>query len=484
MALITQQNNIRWNIDTLSSRVTGVLASNANSSVNLTRASKVTAITVNGLQPAGTYRYFAFRVNNVWGRLNSSGVFQPFKENNASFENLENAGNTAAELAALGNIPGLAGKSFGVAVALAADDPINAVPSASLSFKGSTNTQQLVTTEYSPIYDLGQDSQVISYNLDTTCENGGSVTVQAQITKSDGTVSGWADPETFKGIKAQSIQFKGEYRAATVGVSSAKVNSAQIVYSQDKSVISGVSDGEVITKTLDWYMPIHACRLTVHHAPLVNSRIKAFVTFRNQSVQVRGETLGVGSGGRKTFQLAHVDGLKYDSLKLYYDNAQVFTDYEFNTEVGRVTCSAPSGVLVSCDYDYGWDKEEWHEMSLDSRWSMDGYDRSEYKFSLDSNTKSAAAIKLQLIMSSGHINNEQLGTGSGTAKSFKLSHIINDGKISVTSNNVLLSTKFWTILDDPQYISVAASAGQIIRASYDWVSEPPKVYQFSAVFSE
>ena len=201
-------------------------------------------------------------------------------------------------------------------------------------------------------------------------------------------------------------------------------------------------------------------------------------------MQVRGETLGVGSGGRKTFQLAHVDGLKYDSLKLYYDNAQVFTDYEFNTEVGRVTCSAPSGVLVSCDYDYGWDKEEWHEMSLDSRWSMDGYDRSEYKFSLDSNTKSAAAIKLQLIMSSGHINNEQLGTGAGTAKSFKLSHIINDGKISVTANNVLLSSKFWTVLDDPQYISVAAPAGQIIRASYDWVSEPPTVYQFSAVFSE
>ena len=100
------------------------------------------------------------------------------------------------------------------------------------------------------------------------------------------------------------------------------------------------------------------------------------------------------------------------------------------------------------------------------------------------NAKSAAALKLQLIMSSGTITNEQIGKTAGTAKSYRLSHIINDGKISITANGTALSSKYWSLLDDPQYISVAAPAGQILRASYNWVSESPRVYQFTAVFSE
>ena len=484
MADITTQNNIRYNIDTLSTRLVGVIASAASSSVNMSRATKVTGITINGSQPSGTAIYCAFRIGTQWGKLTADGAFQAFNSNSADFENIAAFGNTTSSLAALRDIPALAGKSFGVAVALSADDPLNAVPTAALSFTGLTDTQQLITTEYSPVYGLGQDAQIISYSADTESANGGSVTVQAQITKPDGTLSGWADPNTFKGSKAQNIQFKGEYKATTVGSSTAKVNSASVVYTTGKTVLSGTANGEIISQTVDWYMPIHSCRLTVHHAPLVNSQIKAFVAFRDQTKQIRGETLGVGTGGRKTFQLANTSGLKYDSLKLYYDNVRVFTDYEFNTEVGRVTCSAPSGVIVSCDYDWGWDSEVWREMTLDSRWSMDEYDRSEYRLSMTDNAKSAAAVKLQLIMSSGHINNEQLGTASGTAKSFRLSHIINDGRITVTANNNTLSTKLWTLLDDPQYISAAAPAGQVIRASYDWVSESPVIYQFTAVFAK
>ena len=484
MAHITEQNNIRWNIDTLSSRLTGVLASNSSSSVNLARASRVTGITVSGSQPSGTARYFAFRIGTQWGKLTADGNFQAFSTNSAAFENLEAYGNTAASLTALTNIPALAGKSFGIAIALSADDPVNAVPTASLAFKCASDSQQLVTTEYSPVYPLGETGQVVGYTPDIAVSSGGSITTQAQITKDDGTLTGWADPQALVGTRGKSIQFKAEYKAAAVGVSSARINSIQVVYATGKSVVSGTSSGEIITQTVDWYMPIHSCRLTVHHAPLVNSQIKAFVTFRSQVQQVRGETLGVGTGGRKTFQLAHPGGLKYDSLKIYYDNVQVFTDYEFNTEVGRVTCTAPEGVIISCDYSYGWDLEQWLEMPLDSRWQMDSYDRSEYRLSVSENSKSAAAVKLQLIMSGGHINNEQLGTASGNAKSFKLSHIINNGNVSVTANNSPLSSKYWTVLDDPQYISVAAGAGQTIRASYDWVSESPVIYQLSAVFAK
>jgi len=198
----------------------------------------------------------------------------------------------------------------------------------------------------------------------------------------------------------------------------------------------------------------------------------------------RGETLGIGSGGRKTFQLAHTGGIKYDSFKLYYDNIQVFDTFELNCEVGRVTCEAPEGVIVSCDYAYGWDYEQWHQMTLTSRYAMEDYDQSEFRYSQTDNTKSMAAIKIVLGMTSGHITGEVIGNGAGTARSYKLSHRILDGKISLTANNATVNSKNWLLLDDPQYVSVAAGSGQVIRATYDWISESPVVYQFAAVFAE
>lgn len=87
-------------------------------------------------------------------------------------------------------------------------------------------------------------------------------------------------------------------------------------------------------------------------------------------------------------------------------------------------------------------------------------------------------------MTSGHINNEVLGTATGNARSYRLAKRVLDGKITITTNGNTLSTKNWRLLDDPQYISVAAPAGQTVRASYDWLSETPTVYQFAGVFAE
>ena len=483
MADISSQDNIRYCIDTLSTRITGLLTTNSNTAVNLTRAQNVTKISVLGSQPSGTFRYFAFNVGGKWGYLDKSGNFTAFAANAATFDNLAQYGNTASQLGALINIPGLAGKSFGFAVALAADDPANALPTASLSFTGSSNNQVLTTTEYSPTYSLGQDSQIASYSLDTSTANGGSVSVTAQIKDENGELSSWADPASLKGSKAQTIQFKAVYSASTVNVSSAAINEASVIYAHALKTVSGVNDGEVITNTVDWYMPIHNCRLTINHAPLSDADIRAYVAFRTQPQQVRGETLGIGSGGRKTFQLAHTGGIKYDTFRLFYDNQEVFMNFELNCEAARVTCEAPSGVIVSCDYDFGWDKELWRELTLSQRWGMDGYDRSEFRLYVADNEKTAAAVKIQLVSKSGHITNEVLGTASGTAKSFRLRHQVKDGKISVTANNAVVASRYWTLLDDPQYISVAAGSGQTVRASYDWVSESPKIYQFSAVFS-
>ncbi|MBR0035579.1 MAG: hypothetical protein IJP54_07865 [Synergistaceae bacterium] len=484
MANITSQNPIRWQIDNLSYAVSGVIASTSSTLVNLAGASRVTGITIHGSQPAGTARYFAFRLNDAWGKLTPVGNFQAFASNSADFSNIAGNGNTAAELAALTDIPGLAGKTFGIAIALYAEDPDNARPTARMTFNCSTDTQQLNNTQYSPVYDLGQGSQIIRLSADTETSSGGSVEVLAQATLDDGSLTGWKALDYFSGLKAKSVQLRGDYKAQTVGTSSAEIKGASVIYSNGSSLASGLVDGEIISQTQDWYMPLHHCRLTINHAPLENSTLKAYVAFRNQPTDVRGETLGIGTGGRKIFQLAHTGGIKYDSFKLYYDNVQVFDTFELNCEVGRVTCEAPEGVIVSCDYSYGWDFEDWQKMTLTNRLSMEDYDQSEFRLSQTDNVKSMAAVKIVLGMTSGHINNEVLGTATGTARSYKLSHRILDGKISVTANNSAVNSKNWILLDDPQYVSVAAGAGQVIRASYDWISEPPIIYQFMAVFAE
>ena len=123
-------------------------------------------------------------------------------------------------------------------------------------------------------------------------------------------------------------------------------------------------------------------------------------------------------------------------------------------------------------------------MELTGQYSFEDYDQSEYRFSTSEAGKSVCAIKIILGMTSGSVVNERLGTATGTRQSFRLSKRINDGKITVSADGANLDSKYWGLLDDPQYISVAAPAGKMIRASYDWISETPKVYQYSAVYSE
>ena len=93
-------------------------------------------------------------------------------------------------------------------------------------------------------------------------------------------------------------------------------------------------------------------------------------------------------------------------------------------------------------------------------------------------------MKIQLITTSGSISGERLGTATGLSQSFMLKKPINDGNITIYANNSVLNKKNYLIQNDPQYITLTAPAGQIITASYSWVSETPTVYQFAAVLSQ
>jgi hypothetical protein len=226
--------------------------------------------------------------------------------------------------------------------------------------------------------------------------------------------------------------------------------------------------------------------MTVKHAPLKDSRLKAYVSFRDQPTVVHGEQVGIGNGETSTFQFANPNGIKYDSVRVYFDGQRIYSGFEVNTEVGRITCLAPDGTVVTSDYEYGWTAEVWHEMDPSGTIPTLDHDMTEYRYLSPSDgvPKSLCAVKVAMEMTDGHIDLESVGTGTGKLKTYPLVHIVKDGAITVYANSSPLAATHWALADDAKAIRAAATAGAALTVEYDWISETPVVYQFIAVFGE
>jgi hypothetical protein len=140
--------------------------------------------------------------------------------------------------------------------------------------------------------------------------------------------------------------------------------------------------------------------------------------------------------------------------------------------------------VITVDYEYGWTQEIWHEMEATGTIPALEYDQTEYKFLLPPAdvAKSICTIKIILEVVDGHIDAEAIGTGADLMRTYRLSHIVKDGKATVYANSVKITN--WALSDDAKSIKVAAAAGTALTVDYDWISETPEVYQFIAVFAE
>lgn len=480
MAKILQQDNIRYNIDNLDTKSYGVIVSD-DSLLDCSNASSVKGFEITSDLPNITNCYFLFRLNSQWGKLTNAGVFTPLQISAVDFDTLQNYGNTPAELLALNNIPDFAGKKFSVAIGLSSEDLNNAVPKIKFAVKCESDSQVLTTSKFSPVYNF-DSAKFIKISPDTSLSGTGKINILAAVNNSQD----WRDINSLTGQEVNAIQFKADYSVSEIAsANSANLNSVKFLYSVGNAITEGYTSSDLISLTQNWYMNIRDCRLTIKHSTLENSTIRAFVALRKTPTIIHGENLGIGTGSRKTFDLAHKNGVKYDSVKLYYDNVQTFENYEVNSEIGRITCNAPEGVIVSCDYEYSWDNEDWREMTLNKAISFMEYDQSEYKISIDDINLSVCAIKISLETKKGTITREIIGKGTGKTQTYKLSRKCDDGVITIYQNGSVLPAKNYLLHDDDtQYISVSANNGSTLTATYNWISESPIIYQFAAVFSE
>ena len=466
--------------DELSNLYTGIITSRKGHELYFSCAQAQRFI-LDYSMPTGTAIFFAFSDNGTsWFSLDTNGNAVKIS-GEIDYFRLSEFGNTPAQLEALRQIPAFDDKKIYVMAALSASSLDGSLPRFKLSVNAITTSQISSVNEYSPVYDL--DGSVIR-DIEPVCSalNNASISLMGNAELTDGTSTGWLPLDDLKGLTAKTLQFRGTLNAPILNASIATLDKITVSYSEG-AVASSDGTGDIITLTEDWYMNISQVRVNVRHSPLNNSGLNVYAAFRKAPAIITNEQLGIGSGSRKVFQLAHTGGIRYDTVRVYFDGVQVFSDWELNGEVGRITCTAPSGSIVTCSYEYGWDLETWRELSLVSRISLMDWDESEYRLDAGSIGCSVGALKFSMSVKSGSIGEEVIGKGTGTSKTYRLTRNAS-AMPTVTANGSALSRMNYTLLDDPKMLRVAAPSGSTIRASYNWVGDTPKIYQFMAVFSD
>lgn len=478
---------IRYGQHLLALDVSCLIYTRTGAELDCSSASYVDGFQISGTQPAGTQRRAAFNVDGVWYKVAAQGnVLLPLETQELTAESVISEGNTVEELAAVTPIPGFVGKRVGVALALQADDPDGAMPTLRLAIKIRAVSDLTEMTETSPEYALGNPGVVIRLDAMVKTENGGSATAQARVMNLSGVWSDWAALASFSGQSATRVQFKAVLNAPTPGSSSATIEQATVQYRSGSGLVSGSGVAEICSITEDWGFLIRGGRIGIKHAPLVHALMRAYVSFRERPTVVIGENIGIGNGEKKTFPLQNPTGVKCDTVKLYFDGTRIYSGFEVNTEVGRITCLAPAGVVVTADYEYGWTDENWREMLSAGTISTLEYDRTEFKYDLPAGeaAKGICAVKIALEMTEGRIEGEVVGTGGGTVRTYTLERYIRDANISVYADGQQLHSSDWTMGGDGKSVRAIAPEGTEVSVFYDWISETPVVYQFIAVFSE
>lgn len=485
MANLTTIEPIRYAQSSLSQGVSGLLMTKFGLGLALVGIKSVDGFEISGVQPAGTERRAVFQLEGVWYRLNPDGSLDELMQQVITADNVLYYGNNMNELAAITSIPLFLGKEIGVAVALSAPSPDAAMPTLKLGVKGTTAVPIKALNILSPVYTVAPESLIFSLDVQTETANGGTVVVEGQIADPDGNLQPWAPLSVIQGKRISSVQFRATLTAPQLGVSLAKLSQISMRYRSGDDVISGAGTAELISITQDWHRSVEGCRMTVRHPPLVDAQLFAACAIRDKTSVITGESLGVGTGERATYTLAHIDGIQFSSVAIYVNGTRIIAGWELNTEVGRITLTAPLGAMITADYIHGWTEEVWQPLQNGGTVRTPDYDETEFRLlAPETGTdKSICAIKIGLTVTEAHQVGESVGVGTGHARAYPLAHAVKEGAIRVYAGGTELPPGSWRLLEGEKTLEVAAEPGVVLTADYDWISETPKVNKFIAVFA-
>ena len=403
-------------------------------------------------------------------------------------------GNTAAEINAIPAGPAMVpfvGKTLDVAAGMQTTN--NVLPTIqSFTVNGQSGSSLYSETKDYPAIVLNKDEAVdiISIKVEKTETGKGTVAVQAAIQDANGNWGGYQDYTAYLGktpTQAKAIKFRATFTVVDIGKDAAKLNSIEVASrsSNDYSFTEGTSF--CVTKTYDFNNIISRAHLTVKHETVQDTKLSAQISLRNPPITVKSELLGTGDGKQHTVKLKQTNRLASHGFALYFDGAkQEQKTYSYSPTDGQVTYTAAAGVTVTADYIYGWENENFVEMTLDGTYP----DRTNKElvtdqFSYDGNTSdrlptgSVVTVRVMMEQEKGHLDNVALGKGTGQPVSYKLAHHATVGKIKV-----LPETATWKYKENTDYLTVTAPADADATVSYDWAARPLALNSLVCVFDE
>lgn len=219
--------------------------------------------------------------------------------------------------------------------------------------------------------------------------------------------------------------------------------------------------------------------LVVKHQNVPDAEITAEIALRDARF-VKGEVVGIGDGTIQTVTLENTSGLTFYKFALYFNGVRQTSGFEFSPLTGEVTFNAASGVIVSVDYFYDWDAENFVEMTKTDTYP-DRRDQTQAttQFTYDGAAGTVATIRLKLKRGTGTATNEIVSTGTGKPRGFKLAHQAINGTVSVSP-----TPTSWSLNSAQNTVIVTSPSGRAINISYRWKGKAFSANSFACTFNE
>lgn len=482
--IIKTPQPIRWQIDDVVFDYSGFVTTKTD--IDLSQVDTIEGFAVSGVQPSGTDCRIAILANNVWCKITGfeTGSLAPLTTQTITTESVLEEGNTIEELKRFTSLPELAGKKVKLAIALWAETAEN-TPTLKLALKCKNANNQYTKTLTSEMYTFAQESEITAITSKLDTKDGGTLDLLAKVRKADGSESEWSALATHKGQLATGIQYKATFSVGAIGTAYAYLSGIATEYSPASGIV-GAGTVNIISVTENWNIPLVSVRMSVRHKRLQDSVLTGYVAFRTLPTSVIGETAGIGTGELASYDLTHKNGIHQDMVKVYFDSARQYSGFEVNAASGRIHCTAPTGSVVTVDYEYGWNQETWEPLANTGTRQGINYDTTEFRYTrpLSALPASICTTKICMETVSGTSEGEELGIGTGQTRTYLLAHIAKAGTMSLRVDDAVLPASSWLLAEDGKSVRVSAAKKAVITADYDWISETPIVYQFASLFAE
>ncbi|MEG0431050.1 MAG: hypothetical protein RR536_05685 [Anaerovoracaceae bacterium] len=460
---------MRYGFDTFSFRKQGLIESKVF--FNCNNITNVEGFNITGVQPNGCDRRLVFKIDNKWYKLigTGNGTLQELPTQDINIESVLIEGNTVDELTAITSIPDFLNKSVYTAIALDAPPDAEVMPSIAIELKIRNNQDQFQKEEFSAEYKLADtDVNVVTVTSDNSLTGQANASIMVSL-KQSGTWGGWSSPLLIKDQKASDIKFKATYTVTTLnGEDIAKINKVSCIYCNSNARVSG-NNADLLTITSNYEVPLSYVRGHIIHKKLVDSQIIMNVSFREKPKVQELLNVGTGTGERLLIQLDDT-GINHNTLKLFFDSKPTY-EFDYNTELSQLICTAPVGAAITAQYEYGWEKEEWvlmKKVGTQPQQESNNYMTSfVYELPIDQVNKTVSDIKVNLYRPNGIVTDEVLGMGLGKKQLFVLPHY-------AKKETVKCSGQF-SYDDDSRIITTIVPLGTEIKVSYEWIGETPEV---------